>query len=105
QLRAVAESAETAELDGIQVDRAMMLTFALGSLLAGFAGLMMGAYDGVAKYNMGFLPGIKGFTAAILGGFGHPRGAMLGGLFLGLAESLAAGYISSTYKDLLACLL
>jgi branched-chain amino acid transport system permease protein len=101
RLRAVAESVETAELDGIRVDRTMMMTFAIGSVLAGFAGVMLASYDGVAKYNMGFLPGIKGFTAAILGGFGNPGGAMLGGLILGLAESMAAGYISSTYKDLL----
>jgi branched-chain amino acid transport system permease protein len=102
RLRAVAESVELAELDGIDVHRVLRQTFVLGSILAGCAGVMMGLYDGVAKYNMGFVPGIKGFTAAILGGFGNPAGAMLGGLLLGLAESLAAGYISSTYKDLLA---
>ena len=102
RIRAVAEDSETAELDGIDVRRTVMATFAIGSALAGLAGVMMGCYDGVAKYNMGFLPGIKGFTAAILGGFGQPRGAMIGGLALGLAETLAAGYISSTYKDLIA---
>lgn len=101
-IRAVAESVQTAELDGINVNRTMMLTFVIGSVLAGFAGIMMGAYDGIAKYNMGFLPGIKGFTAAILGGFGQPTGSMVGGLTLGLAETLAAGYVSSAYKDLLA---
>ena len=104
-VRAVSEDSENAELDGINVDRAILATFILGSILAGLAGVMMGSYDGVAKYNMGFLPGIKGFTAAILGGFGNPLGAMGGGLVLGLAETLAAGYISSTYKDLIAFML
>jgi branched-chain amino acid transport system permease protein len=104
-VRAVSESSEIAELDGINVDRTILATFILGSILAGLAGVMMGSYDGVAKYNMGFLPGIKGFTAAILGGFGNPLGAMIGGLVLGLAETLAAGYISSTYKDLIAFML
>lgn len=102
RLRAVAENAETAELDGINITNAVRLTFVIGSILAGFAGVMMGIYDGIAKYNMGFVPGIKGFTAAILGGFGQPRGAVLGGLVLGVAETFAAGYISSTYKDVLA---
>lgn len=102
QLRAVSESPGTAELDGISIDRTILITFILGSVLAGFAGVMMGSYDGVAKYNMGFLPGIKGFTAAILGGIGRPVGAMIGGIVLGLAETLAAGYISSTYRDVIA---
>jgi branched-chain amino acid transport system permease protein len=102
RIRAVAESAETAELDGVNIGWAVMLTFVLGSVLAGFAGVMMGTYDGVAKYNMGFLPGIKGFTAAILGGFGQPFGAVIGGILLGLAETIAAGYLSSTYKDVIA---
>jgi len=101
-LRAVSESAETAELDGIDVDRTIMMTFIVGSVLAASAGVMMGAYDGVVKYNMGFLPGIKGFTAAILGGFGRPSGAMLGGLVLGVSETIAAGYISSSYRDAIA---
>jgi len=101
-IRAVAESSETAELDGINVGRTITATFVIGSMLAGVAGVMMGSYDGVAKYNMGFLPGIKGFTASILGGFGQPVGAMIGGLALGLAETVAAGYISSTYKDFIA---
>jgi branched-chain amino acid transport system permease protein len=101
-IRAVAESSETAELDGINIRRAVTLTFVIGSVLAGFAGVMMASYDGVAKYNMGFLPGIKGFTAAIIGGFGRPGGAMIGGLVLGLAETFAAGYLSSTYKDVIA---
>ena len=104
-IRAVSENPENAELDGINVDQSILATFIIGSMLAGFAGVMMGSYDGLAKYNMGFIPGIKGFTAAILGGFGHPFGAMIGGLVLGLSETLAAGYISSTYKDLIAFML
>lgn len=104
-IRAVSENREIAELDGINVDRTILATFVIGSVLAGLAGVMMGSYDGVAKYNMGFIPGIKGFTAGILGGFGNPLGAMVGGIVLGLAETLAAGYISSTYKDLIAFML
>jgi branched-chain amino acid transport system permease protein len=102
RLRAVAESPSTAELDGIDSVSVVRQTFLIGSVLAGVAGVMLGSYDGVAKYSMGFVPGIKGFTAAVLGGFGQPRGAMLGGLILGVAETLAAGYVSSTYKDVLA---
>jgi len=102
RLRAVSENTETAELDGIDIDRTIRATFVIGAVLAAFAGVMMGSYDGVVKYNMGFLPGIKGFTAAILGGIGRASGAMVGGLFLGLAETLAAGYVSSTYKDVIA---
>jgi branched-chain amino acid transport system permease protein len=101
-LQAVAESQETAELDGIRIDRTMALTFLVGSVFAAVAGVMLGSYYGVAKYDMGFVPGIKGFTAAILGGFGQPRGAVIGGIILGLSESFVAGFISSTYKDLLA---
>lgn len=104
-LRAVSESPETAELDGISVDGAMTWTFIIGSILAACAGVMLCIHDGVAKYDMGFLPGIKGFTAAIVGGFGRPSGAMLGGILLGIAEGLAAGYISSIYKDLIAFVL
>lgn len=102
QMRAVADSPIDAELDGIDVGRTVSWTFGLGAGLAGFAGVMMGLYDGVIKYDMGFLPGIKGFTAAILGGFGSPIGAMLGGLLLGLSESMASGYISARNKDVVA---
>jgi branched-chain amino acid transport system permease protein len=102
RLRAVAESPATAELDGISVRNAIRMTFVIGSILAAIAGVMMGAYDGVAKYNMGFIPGIKGFTAAILGGFGSPGGAVIGGLVLGIAETMGAGYLSSSYKDIMA---
>jgi branched-chain amino acid transport system permease protein len=102
RLRAVAESPSTSELDGIDSVSVIRQTFLIGSVLAGVAGVMLGSYDGVAKYNMGFVPGIKGFTAAVLGGFGQPRGAMVGGLILGVAETLAAGYVSSTYKDVFA---
>jgi branched-chain amino acid transport system permease protein len=102
RMRAVAENPATAELDGINSVSVVRQTFLVGSMLAGFAGVMLGSYDGIAKYSMGFVPGIKGFTAAVLGGFGQPRGAMLGGLILGVAETLAAGYVSSTYKDVMA---
>lgn len=102
RIRAVAANRETAKLDGISVDRVMRSVFVIGSIAAALAGVMTASYDGIVKYNMGFLPGIKGFTAAILGGFGRPAGAILGGLVLGLSESLTAGYVSSTYKDVVA---
>jgi branched-chain amino acid transport system permease protein len=102
RIRAVAANRETAELDGISVRRVMRSVFIIGSIAAAVAGVMTASYDGIVKYNMGFLPGIKGFTAAILGGFGRPIGAIAGGLVLGLSESLTAGYLSSTYKDVVA---
>ena len=100
-MRATAESHKLARLMGINIDRTIMMTFIIGSLLASVSGVMMGLYDGVAKYDMGFTPGIKAFTAAILGGIGNVRGGMIGGLLIGLVESLGAGYISAEYKDFL----
>lgn len=101
-MRATAESHRLSQLMGINVNRTITLTFVVGSALAAFAGIMMGLYDGVAKYDMGFVPGIKAFTAAILGGIGNVRGGMLGGLLIGLVETFAAGYISAEYKDFFA---
>lgn len=102
RIRAVAENPSLARAEGIRVGRTSHVTFVLASAVAGVAGFLMATYDGVIKYDMGFLPGIKGFTAAILGGFGNPKGAMLGGLVLGLLEALAAGYVSNAYKDTIA---
>jgi branched-chain amino acid transport system permease protein len=102
QIRAVADNRQVAELDGIRVHRTDAAAFALAAVVAAIAGVMMGTYDGVAKYNMGFLPGIKGFTAAVLGGLGRPLGAPLGGLVLGVSEGLTAGYVSSSYRDVVA---
>ena len=109
-MRAVAENQHAAQLMGVDINRVISLTFMLGSALAAIAGLMVSANYGLAHYYMGFLLGLKAFTAAVLGGIGNLRGAMLGGLLLGLIESLGAGYIGdltggflgSNYQDVFA---
>jgi branched-chain amino acid transport system permease protein len=101
-VKATAENRDLAMLMGINISRATVLTFVVAAGLGAAAGVMFGLYYGVAKYDMGFLPGIKGFTAAILGGMGNIRGAMFGGVALGLMEAMAAGYISADYKDVFA---
>jgi branched-chain amino acid transport system permease protein len=100
-MRAVAIDREAAAMMGVDVDRVIVLTFFLGSALAGAAGVLFGLTFTRITYLMGFTAGLKGFTAAVLGGIGNIPGAMLGGLLLGLAENLAIG-VSSTYKDLIA---
>ncbi|HEX7588190.1 MAG TPA: branched-chain amino acid ABC transporter permease, partial [Anaerolineae bacterium] len=87
-MRAVAEDKQTAALMGINVDRIIVITFMLGGALAGAAGVLYGLMFKQVYYLMGFIPGIKAFTAAVLGGIGNVPGAMVGGLFLGIAESL-----------------
>ena len=87
-MRAVAEDKQTAALMGIDVDRIIVITFMLGGALAGAAGVLYGLMFKQVYYLMGFIPGIKAFTAAVLGGIGNVPGAMVGGLFLGIAESL-----------------
>jgi branched-chain amino acid transport system permease protein len=87
-MRAVAEDKDTAALMGTDVDRVIAVTFGIGAALAGAAGIMWGFHSGQTDPFAGFIPGLKAFTAAVLGGIGNIRGAALGGLFLGLAESL-----------------
>ena len=87
---------------GINVDRTISLTFMLGAALAAVAGVMVTVYYGVVDFYIGFVAGIKAFTAAVLGGIGSIPGAMLGGILLGVAETFAAAYISSEYKDIVA---
>jgi branched-chain amino acid transport system permease protein len=87
-MRAVAEDKQTAALMGIDVDRIIVFTFMIGGALAGAAGVLYGLMFKQVYYLMGFIPGIKAFTAAVLGGIGNVPGAMVGGLFLGIAESL-----------------
>ena len=103
-MRAVATNKEAAALMGISVDRIIVVTFAIGSVLAGAAGVMLGFHNSQINSTMGFFPGIKAFTAAVLGGIGNIPGAMLGGFILGLAEALGPTLldIPSQYKDVIA---
>lgn len=106
-MRAVALDKKTAALMGIDVDKTISLTFLISGALAGAAGVMWGIHNGMVYYFTGFIPGIKAFTAAVLGGIGNIPGAMLGGLFLGIIESLgpAALGIDFQLKDVLAFVL
>lgn len=101
-MQAVSQNHIVSGLMGINVNHIIGLTFFIGGGLGGVAGALNGLYYGSIKYNMGFLPGIKAFTAAVLGGIGNIKGAMAGGFILGILETLAAGYISSESKDLIA---
>jgi branched-chain amino acid transport system permease protein len=109
-MRAVAENPSAAMLMGVDINSVISVTFMIGSALAAVAGLMVSANYGIVHYYMGFLLGLKAFTAAVLGGIGNLRGAMLGGVLLGLIESLGAGYIGdltggflgSNYQDVFA---
>ncbi|MGE4298186.1 MAG: branched-chain amino acid ABC transporter permease [Desulfovibrionaceae bacterium] len=101
-MRATAQDKTMAALVGINSNRVISVTFAIGAALAAAAGIMVGMYYGAVRYDMGFVPGIKAFAAAVLGGIGNISGAMLGGLVIGLVEIFAAAYISSEYKDVFA---
>ena len=92
-MRATAQSPELASLMGINPNSIISATFMIGGALGAVAGVMVNAYYGPAHYTMGFMLGLKAFTAAVLGGIGNIAGAMLGGLLLGLIESFGAGYI------------
>jgi branched-chain amino acid transport system permease protein len=87
-MRAVAEDKDVAALMGINVDRVITVTFAVGAALAGAGGVLFAMVFGQVHFFMGFLPGLKAFTAAVLGGIGNLPGAMLGGILLGIFESL-----------------
>jgi branched-chain amino acid transport system permease protein len=102
-MRAVAEDKKTAALMGIDVDRVILITFALGAALAGAAGVMFALYNTQVSPFMGFTPGIKAFTAAVVGGIGNVPGAMFGGLFLGLVESILPSMLglSSQLEDVI----
>jgi branched-chain amino acid transport system permease protein len=104
-MRAVAQDKVMASLMGINIDTVISTTFIIGSGLAAIAGLMVAMYYGLVNYSIGYIAGIKAFTAAVLGGIGSIRGAMFGGILLGLVESLGASYISSEYKDAYAFIL
>ena len=92
-MRATAQSQQIAGLMGIDINFVISVTFVIGAALAAVAGAMVGTYYGIAQYQMGFLLGLKAFSAAVLGGIGNIGGAMLGGLLLGVIEALGAGYV------------
>ena len=100
-IRAVAQDAETASLMGVNIDRIISQTFILGGLLGGAAGFLFGLNAGVV-YTMGFTPALKAFTAAVLGGIGNLRGAVLGGLLLGIVENLGVACTQSSWRDVIA---
>jgi branched-chain amino acid transport system permease protein len=104
-VRAAAQDRETAALVGIDVRVVIFFVFALGPGLGGLAGLMNGLYYRAISFNMGWNYGLKAFTATILGGIGNIPGAMLGGLLLGIVESLLAGYVSGAWKDVFVFLI
>jgi len=101
-MRATAQDKIMSSLVAISSNHIISLTFAIGAGLAAAAGIMVGFYYGSVRYDMGFVPGIKAFAAAVLGGIGNITGAMLGGLIIGMVEVFGAGYISGQYKDVFA---
>jgi branched-chain amino acid transport system permease protein len=111
-MRATEQNRDVAGLMGVNVNHVIAITFLLGSAVGAIAGMMVVLYYGIGHYFMGFMLGLKAFTAAVLGGIGNVAGAMLGGLLLGVVESLATGYIGdltggvlgSNYRDVFAFL-
>jgi len=109
-MRATAENPRVAGLMGVDSNKVIVMTFAIGAALAAVAGVMWGANYSSAQFAMGFIPGLKAFSAAVLGGIGNIYGAMVGGILLGLIEALGAGYIGdltggflgSHYQDIFA---
>jgi branched-chain amino acid transport system permease protein len=100
-MRATAENPRVAALMGVKPDVVISATFVIGAALAALAGVMYAANYGSVQHSMGFLPGLKAFTAAVFGGIGNLPGAMLGGVLLGLIEALGAGYIGALTHDVL----
>ena len=109
-MRATAQNPAVASLMGVNINRVIAAAFVIGSALGALAGVMVGTYYEIAHYQMGFMLGLKAFTAAVLGGIGNLAGAMLGGVLLGIIEALGAGYIGdltggflgSHYQDIFA---
>jgi len=98
-MRAVSIDKDVAQLMGIKVDRTISYTFAIGSALAGAAGVLVGIYYNSIDPLMGIMPGLKAFVAAVFGGIGSIPGAMIGGLFIGAMETMVSGYGNSMYRD------
>jgi branched-chain amino acid transport system permease protein len=101
-IRATAQNKDAAALMGVNIDTVIASTFAVGSALGGAAGVLVGVYYNAFYPMMGFMAGLKAFTATVLGGLTSVPGAVLGGLILGVAENLGAAYISSGYRDIFA---
>ena len=101
-MRACEQDLKMAALIGIDVDRTISITFVIGAALAAVAGLMFLLYYGVVDFFIGFLAGVKAFTAAVLGGIGSLPGAMIGGILIGLIETMWSAYFSIEYKDVAA---
>ena len=100
-VRAVSFDREAAEMMGVNVNHVIVVTFLIGSALAGISGVMTALVFGRIFHFMGFIAGLKAFTAAVVGGIGSIPGAMLGGLLIGMAEAYTTGYISSTFQNLI----
>ncbi|MCL2746118.1 MAG: branched-chain amino acid ABC transporter permease [Coriobacteriia bacterium] len=98
-MRATAQDKDAAGLMGVNINSVIAMTFFIGPALGAVAGVFFGMKYGVLTFSMGLFPGMKAFTAAVLGGIGNLRGAMLGGFLIGILEALAAGYISIAYRD------
>jgi branched-chain amino acid transport system permease protein len=101
-MRATSQNRRMAMLVGVNVDQVISLTFIIGSALAAIGGVLIASHVGQINFYIGFIAGIKAFTAAVLGGIGSVPGAMLGGLVLGWTEAFATGYVSSDYEDVFA---
>jgi branched-chain amino acid transport system permease protein len=101
-IRATAQDPETAVLMGVNIDQVVMVTFLLGGAMAGIAAMLFEVYFEITRFTIGFILGIKAFTAAVLGGIGNLRGALLGGLALGLIENYGASIWGSQWKDVIA---
>ncbi|MBN1932383.1 MAG: branched-chain amino acid ABC transporter permease LivH [Desulfobacterales bacterium] len=101
-MRATAQDRNMAMLVGVNVNQVISMTFIIGSALAAVGGVLIASHIGMINFYIGFIAGIKAFTAAVLGGIGSIPGAVLGSLVLGLTESFATGYVSSDYEDVFA---
>jgi branched-chain amino acid transport system permease protein len=101
-MRATAQDRAMAMLVGVNVNRVISMTFVIGSALAAVGGVLIASHIGQINFYIGFIAGIKAFTAAVLGGVGSIPGAVLGSMVLGLTESFATGYVSSDYEDVFA---
>ena len=104
-IRAVAQDSDAAALMGVNKQQVIRVTFLLGGVMAGAAALLYLMKFGVTRWNAGFLLGVKAFTAAVLGGIGNVRGALLGGFVLGLAENYGSAIVGSQWQDVVAFVL